>query len=107
MKLDKARTGIIEARYLTTSPSLVYIYPHTFLTATEIMATTSPCVTARNITTRTASCAARGLPAPNSFETLVLWNPKMDRAGGQKDLSVYWIKDWKVEIALLRVEMSL
>ena len=62
----------MDARYVTTSSSLVYKYPHTPHTATASRLSNRPSVMARNITTCIAICAARGLSTPNSFETLML-----------------------------------
>lgn len=72
MKLDNASTGNTDAKYLTTSFSLVYKKPQTFLAATRAKPRDKLSATAKNITIRTAKHAASGLPAPNSFETLVL-----------------------------------
>lgn len=72
MKLDNASTGMIAARYSTTSSSLVYIYPHTFLAAIAIPRDSRPSTRAISRTTRAANLATSGLPAPSSLDILVL-----------------------------------
>lgn len=72
----KARIGNIEATKLTTSGSLLYANPHIFLISINTEPTSMLSKIAMLMTTRTASLANFGFPAPNSFDTLVLWVKK-------------------------------
>lgn len=71
--------GSILEMYVTISCSLLYRYPQTFRSKTMVRANTNPTDKAMYMTTRVASFAASGWPAPSSFETRVLRTRKRAR----------------------------
>ena len=63
--------GSILAMYVTTSLSPLYAYPQTLRSRIMMVANTSPPEKVIHTTTRAASLAASGCPAPSSLETRV------------------------------------
>ena len=76
IKAKLARIGIMEVIYVSTSCTLVKARPQTFRNDISTENSKSPTKKARNMVTLTAKYAAFGLPAPNSFEILVLFKRK-------------------------------
>jgi len=64
--------GSILAMYVTTSLSLLYAYPQMLRRRIMMVANTTPPHKVIHTTTRAASLAASGCPAPSSLETRVL-----------------------------------
>ena len=84
-----ATKGNILATYFTTSVSLLYTFPHTFLnktTSNDILKPSEVAISkAINITFR----ASFGRPAPNSFDTRMLkTNKRCDQAVAQKQIEL-------------------
>lgn len=71
---ERQSTGTIFATECTTSISLLNANPSTWRKQNRTELKTIASVNVRTITAKTASRAACGLPAPNSFETRLLQN---------------------------------
>lgn len=72
-KSDNANIGMIFSTYLITSSSLLYNFPQTCRTRMVVVPTITPSKMAIPVATHIAIRAHCGRPAPNSFETRVLW----------------------------------
>lgn len=71
-KFPAATIGIMDATYLMTFGSLLNAYPSLFRIANKTDPIQIPSTITMATSTRAASFALCGFPAPNSFEILVL-----------------------------------